>query len=116
MSPWKVTPHTKDVTVKQGNRWLGKLLGDAPELGRFEIGFCLVTQHCSVNQRDPSGIVNHFLSCDSAHTFPLEGTHRPIGDEVRKLLDRSTPDSPILCFSAIPIFQIDCGLQAGRQQ
>lgn len=37
------------VSVKQGSCWLGKQLADPSELRRFDVCFCLVAQHCSVN-------------------------------------------------------------------
>lgn len=50
-------------SVKQENCWYGKQLAKPPELGGYDICFCLVVQHCSVNHRDLQGIVNCFRSC-----------------------------------------------------
>ena len=46
MHPLKIM---SQVSVKQGSCWLGKQLADPSELRRFDVCFCLVAQHCSVN-------------------------------------------------------------------
>lgn len=119
IGPLRECPILRIWGVKQENCWRGKQLAKPPEPGGY-ICFCLVVQHCSVNHRDLQGIVN-FPIMQGVHTFPSYGTCRPIlyqlwGKEVVCHDFRYTPDFSFLWSSAIPRFQIGCGMETSMKE